>query len=63
MPEITGAALPIARISIFVLLFALIFLSAMIGNQIYGLLIGMGTIDRHPFLFNITNIFFYCELI
>ena len=41
-----GAGLQCVRVLIFVLLFAILFTSSMILNQIYGLAIGLGTIDR-----------------
>jgi palmitoyltransferase ZDHHC3/7/25 len=42
----SGVALQLARLLIFILLFAILFTSSMILNQIYGLAIGLGTIDR-----------------
>jgi hypothetical protein len=41
-----GAGLQCVRVLIFVLLFAILFTSSMILNQVYGLAIGLGTIDR-----------------
>jgi len=42
----TGAGLYMVRVLIFVLLFAILFTSSMILNQLYGLQTGLGTIDR-----------------
>jgi hypothetical protein len=36
----------LARVLLFVILFGVLFTSAMIVNQIYGLVSGVGTIDR-----------------
>lgn len=44
--EFQGTILTLARIELFVVLFGIIFTSFMILNQVYGLLIGLGTIDR-----------------
>eukprot|EP01038_Epipyxis_sp_PR26KG_P005165 gene5166-7190_t len=44
--EFEGTDLLLARILVFVLLFAILFTSSMIVNQIYGLALGLGTIDR-----------------
>ena len=41
-----GVGLECVRVLIFVLLFGILFTSSMILNQIYGLAIGLGTIDR-----------------
>ena len=42
----SGAGLAMARGLIFVLLFAILFTSSMIANQLYGIITGLGTIDR-----------------
>ena len=42
----TGTGLVLARVLIFVLLFAILFTSSMIANQCYGIITGLGTIDR-----------------
>lgn len=42
----SGASLAMARGLIFVLLFAILFTSSMIANQLYGIVTGLGTIDR-----------------
>jgi hypothetical protein len=42
----TGTGLVLARVLIFLLLFAILFTSSMIANQCYGIVIGLGTIDR-----------------
>jgi len=44
--EIVGLDLILVRVEIFVLLFTILFTSSMIVNQIYGLVTGVGTIDR-----------------
>jgi len=44
--QYTEPALDMARVLIFLLLFAVLFTSSMIINQIYGLTVGLGTIDR-----------------
>ena len=41
-----GVPLQLVRVLIFVLIFAVLFTSSMIINQVYGLVIGHGTIDR-----------------
>jgi len=41
-----GTSLVLARIVIFLVLFATLFTSSMIFNQVYGLITGLGTIDR-----------------
>ena len=42
----TGVGLQLVRVLIFVLLFGIIFTTSMILNQVYGLSVGLGTIDR-----------------
>lgn len=42
----SGAGLDLSRGLIFVLLFAILFTSSMIVNQLYGIICGLGTIDR-----------------
>ena len=42
----TGTGLVLARVLIFLLLFAILFTSSMIANQCYGIVTGLGTIDR-----------------
>jgi len=63
--EFYGAGLYMVRVLIFILLFAILFTSSMILNQIYGLQTGLGTIDRYlnhysrclplPLIFNRNN--------
>jgi DHHC palmitoyltransferase len=51
----SGAALQLVRVLIFILLFAILFTSSMILNQIYGLAIGLGTIDRYTVRHQVDN--------
>eukprot|EP00607_Mallomonas_marina_P007763 CAMPEP_0182417284 /NCGR_PEP_ID=MMETSP1167-20130531/1717_1 /TAXON_ID=2988 /ORGANISM="Mallomonas Sp, Strain CCMP3275" /LENGTH=207 /DNA_ID=CAMNT_0024590713 /DNA_START=439 /DNA_END=1062 /DNA_ORIENTATION=- len=42
----SSTTLTLVRVLVFLLLFAVLFTTAMVFNQAYGLLIGLGTIDR-----------------
>lgn len=44
--EFEGTSIVLARSLLFILLFAVLFTTSMILNQIYGMATGLGTIDR-----------------
>jgi hypothetical protein len=41
-----GTTLILVRVAVFVILFSILFTSSMILNQTYGLVTGLGTVDR-----------------
>jgi hypothetical protein len=55
--EFEDASLVVARGLLFLLVFGILFTSGMLLNQIYGIVLGLGTIDRYDFVFSFVVFF------